>query len=875
MLIIIKMKKIIIFLFAFLLINSTFAVIAFPEKVLFTQPNGEKVTVQMKGDEYVKYAQSEDGYTLLYDQDGYFNYAITNSDGNLIPSQFHASEISLRTREEQQFLLTVPKQLFFSELQLNSMIFIRNNVEQRLSQNPIPDSRGTMKLLCILMEFPDKPFVKTNQDFQNLFNQVGYNYSGASGSVHDFYAEASYNTLNLIFDVVGPFQTSENMDYYGSNSFGDASQMAYEAIDLVQSVVDFSDYDNDNDGTVDGLYIIFAGNGEEAGAGVDAIWSHAGGVSSFYDGVQIDRYACSPEHRGASGNSITYIGVICHELGHVLGAPDYYDTNYESGGSYEGTGNWDLMASGSWNNSGRTPAHPNPRIKVYTYQWASVTILSVAQTVILPTSLFYQNSFYRINTNTNNEYFIIENRVAQNFDIGNPGFGMMIYRCASNINSGSINTTHKQKFYPVAANSTQSLPTANVYGSINALSCPWPGSLNKTTFTDATSPSMKSWANANTNKPITNITLNPLNDIISFDFMGGGSLDSHRVFIPQRIGVTIIPESTSINPVPNNGSYSFSVTLANTHSNSNLIVRVGNDTLVPVIGVYTILNITTPKVVELLNVELNKYLIVATAGLNGTISPSDSSYVYHSNNATFTFTPTVGFGVSNVIVDGDSLGILTSYTFTNVVDNHTIEVEFGVGSPDIIQTAQNNLQFVTNQHVPSVAQTSLISADVSQLTINVLVKAPTHFQVSINGSSWVSQLVMQKSNLPQDLYVRFNPSIIGIISDTIKIASSGALTYLFVSGESTVGVNDDQFIDDVKIFPNPATISTNINIPEPLLRNQKWECSIYDPIGKIITTFEINSVDTEIYTQQWKSGLYSVILISNGQIVAKKLLIQN
>ena len=545
MLIIIKMKKIIILLIAFTLINSTFAVTAFPEKVLFTQPNGEKVTIQMKGDEYVKYAHSEDGYTLLYDEEGYFNYAIINPEGNLVPSSYHAKEILLRTREEKQFLANISKNLFFSESQVNSFIFIRKSVEQKLAQNPIPDSRGSMKLLCILMEFPDKPFVKTNQDFQNLFNQVGYNFGGASGSVHDYYAEASYNTLNLTFDVVGPYQTYENMAFYGSNSFGDASQMAYEAINHAQNVVDFSDYDNDNDGTVDGLYIIFAGNGEEAGAGGDAIWSHAGWISAFHDGVQIDGYACSPEHRGASGNSITYIGVICHELGHVLGAPDYYDTNYETGGSYEGTGNWDLMASGSWNNSGRTPAHPNPRIKVYTYQWADVTILSTAQTVLLPTSLYYQNGFYRINTNTNNEYFILENRVSSNFDIGIPGYGMMIYRCASNVNSGSINTTHRQKFYPVAANSSQSLPTANVYGSINALSCPWPGSLNKTTFTDSTTPSMKSWANANTNKPITNISLNPLSNVISFDFMGGGSLPSHTVFIPQRVGVNVVPEATA------------------------------------------------------------------------------------------------------------------------------------------------------------------------------------------------------------------------------------------------------------------------------------------------------------------------------------------
>lgn len=853
-------------------ISISFAVTAFPEKVLFSQPNGDKVTIQMKGDEYVKFAYSEDGYTLLYDQNGFFNYAYKNSDGNLVPSSYNAKEISSRSREEIQFLNSISKYLFYSDLQMNSMMFIRKTLEQKMALNTNKSSRGNLKLLCILMEFPDKPFVKTNADFQNLFNQVGYNYGGASGSVHDFYAECSYNSLNLTFDVVGPYTTSENMQYYGSNSFGDASQMANEAISYANSVVDFSDYDNDNDGTVDGLYIIFAGNGEEAGAGADAIWSHAGWVSAFYDGVNIDGYACSPEHRGAATNSITYIGVICHELGHVLGAPDYYDTNYETGGSYEGTGNWDLMASGSWNNSGRTPAHPNPRIKVYTYQWASVTTLSSAQTVLLPSSLYYQNGFYRINTTTNNEYFILENRVASNFDIGNPGYGMMIYRCASNVNSGSINTTHKQKFYPVAANSTQPLPTANAYGTINAQSCPWPGTLNKTTFTDATSPSMKSWANANTNKPITNISFLPNSNIITFDFMGGGTLDSHQVFIPQRFGVFVTPTLSTSNPVPNNGSYSFTVTLENTHSQSNIIVKVGNDTLISSNNVYTIQNITSPKVVEILNVEINKYLIVATAGINGTISPSDSSYVNHNNNATFTFNPVVGYAVANVIVDGDSLGALNSYTFSNVINNHTIEVIFGIGSPNIIQVAQNNLHFTTFQYTPSDYQTSLISADLSQLTINLLVKAPTHFQVSINGTSWLSQLVIQKTNLPQQLYIRFNPTIVGIVSDTIKIASSGALTYLFVSGQSTVSVTDN-IEENIHLYPNPANSFVNIEIPNSIL-NQNTKLNFYDSNGKQILSKQIQNQISEFDINDWNSGIYYIEIFTDTQKYFKKLVIK-
>lgn len=859
----------------FIITITTFGVTAYPGKIQFTQPNGEQVSIFMKGDEFIKYAQTEDGFTLLYDSEGYFNYAFIDTHGNLVPSTYHAKDIQNRSRVEVDFLSSIQPHLFFSSIQINSFQYIRSLTENRLAEISTKNAKGSLRLLCVLMGFPDKLFVKTNADFQNLFNQIGYNYGSAAGSVYDFYAEASYNSLNVYFDVVGPFTASQNMSYYGSNTYGDASQLAYEAIQFANPLVDFSNYDNDNDGSVDGLYIIFAGNGEEAGAGGDAIWSHAGGVSAYEDNVQINGYACSPEHRGASGTSITYIGVICHELGHVLGAPDYYDTNYETGGSYEGTGSWDLMASGSWNGSGRTPAHPNPRIKVYTYNWAEVEVLNTAQTVFLPPSLYYGNAFYRINTSTTNEYFIIENRVSQSFDQGNPGSGMMIYRCASNVGSWNINTTHRQKFYPVAANNTQSLPTALVYGSIDAPSCPWPGTLSKTTFTDTTNPSMKSWANANTNKPITNITLNPNSDIISFDFMGGGTTTSYPVFIPSRLGATITPENGSTSPVMAGGSFSFSVQVSPNFSNSILYVRVGNDTLVSLNNIYTISNINSPVVIELLNLTINKYPIVAYQSINGTITPDDTTLINHGASFTYSIVPSVGFSIADVYVDSVSVGPLNTYTFSNVTSPHSIYAQFQNGSPDIIQSSSNNLHFSTIQNIPSNHQISNISADVSQLSINVLVKAPPHFQVSLNGSTWVSQVVMQKSNLPQDLYIRFNPSIVGLIQDTIKIASSGALTYLFVTGESSLSIQDKETqLPEFQLFPNPANSILNIRLSEISSKYLPLKMEVYDVYNHKVMDILLLDSDHNVDVNQWASGVYFVVISIENRRLVKKIVIQ-
>jgi hypothetical protein len=75
---------------------------------------------------------------------------------------------------------------------------------------------------------------------------------------------------------------------------------------------------------------------------------------------------------------------------------------------------------------------------------------------------------------------------------------------------------------------------------------------------------------------------------------------------------------------------------------------------------------------------INTYSIVPIAGMNGTISPSATQTVNHgSSSATFTITPAPGYHVANVLVDGISLGAVTSYKFTDVTANHTIAATFG------------------------------------------------------------------------------------------------------------------------------------------------------------------------------------------------------
>ena len=70
------------------------------------------------------------------------------------------------------------------------------------------------------------------------------------------------------------------------------------------------------------------------------------------------------------------------------------------------------------------------------------------------------------------------------------------------------------------------------------------------------------------------------------------------------------------------------------------------------------------------------YIIKAIAGAGGRISPSGDVSVGEGGNQTFTFTPDKGYAVSNVRIDGQSIGAAKSYTFKNVSTPHTIEVIF-------------------------------------------------------------------------------------------------------------------------------------------------------------------------------------------------------
>lgn len=465
------------------------AVSAYPKLVRFQCPDGTFVNLQLKGDEFCKWAVTEDGYTLLRDKEGDWCYAAKDSIGKVRASVWKLS--AKRSEKLSAFLHRIPKGLKIQQDFEN--LKSRKAPHARKSAVPVI---GERKTLVILMQFPDLELKHSWNEINALFNQAGYREDGAEGSVKDFFRENSYGRLDLNCDIVGPFTSSQKMAYYGGNGWsgGDEhpEELFLEALDLIPSDIDLEDY-VDQDGYMNNVHLVFAGYGEEAAGPADAIWSHE---ATFYEPIEIGRvkikgYSCAPELRGNRGSGLSRIGVHCHEMGHSFGAMDFYDTDYESGGEFSGMGEWDLMASGSWNNEGISPAHFNPYVKTM-FGWTECETLAEGEAELFPS--LESNKVFRIDTGTEGDYFLLENRRQAGFDSALPGSGLMIYHILPQIEERAadnrINAAYPQTCYPVCAGVEVAVPNKNPasYGRVNSSECPFPGKNVVREFTARTVP---------------------------------------------------------------------------------------------------------------------------------------------------------------------------------------------------------------------------------------------------------------------------------------------------------------------------------------------------------------------------------------------------
>ncbi len=380
---------------------------------------------------------------------------------------------------------------------------------------------GDKRFLVVLVEFADVGFniSSPRDEMDAMFNSSGYDTLGGTGSVRDYYIDCSGGKFRPHFDVVGPVKLSQGYVKYGGGSDDSlAGLMVVEACKAIDGQVDFRDYDLDGNGEVDSVYFIYAGKGEADGGDAGTIWPHSWNLSDQgrslnLDGVDIQGYACSPELDGSG--KLNGMGTPCHEFAHVLGLPDLYCT-----ASYVtclDPGEWSLMASGNYNNDGRTP----PMLSAYErYElgWLEPKELSHPITVTLRPASETEGDMdaCRISTERRNEYFLLENRQQTGWDAFLPGHGMLVWHIDYNPNiwdRNRVNATPGHQYVDIVeANNA----TSHTLGS----GFPFPGTGHVTSFTSITRPALVSWSGVAIDLPLTSIAEDAHGNI-TFDVAGG------------------------------------------------------------------------------------------------------------------------------------------------------------------------------------------------------------------------------------------------------------------------------------------------------------------------------------------------------------------
>lgn len=493
------MKRYLVSLWAALIVSaSAWAVMATPEPIVKRQSDGSSITLQLRGDEFHSYYTLTDGTPVRLEKGMWVKDAS-------VAEQPQSARRARRIAQEKNLSGTFPL-------------------------------TGSPKSVVILVNFSDLKFQYKLEDFQMMLNESGYNKNGGIGSARDYFIACSDSVFAPQFDCYGPVTLSRGYAYYGGNSGGSssahASQMVVEACNLVADElgVDMTQYDTNDDGRLDNVFIYYAGHNEAEGASANTIWPHRSivGGNERVQGKLIYDYACTSELRGSSGTGMCGIGTFCHEFGHVLGLPDYYDTGY----NYYTVGTWDIMCSGSYNGNGKTPPTYTSGER-FELGWLTPTQLTAAGPYTLEPLENGHASAYLIAKSEHNlswssaspsEYWLLENRQRVGWDAAAsclPSTGMLIWHIDYSASAWGSNTPNN--YLPLRYD----IEEAGGQKGYSAASDPFPGSRNVTSFT----PVLHN--NEMLDQPLLDIAQDGQNIVFTFKSASGDNF----MFVPAQLPV--------------------------------------------------------------------------------------------------------------------------------------------------------------------------------------------------------------------------------------------------------------------------------------------------------------------------------------------------
>jgi len=225
------------------------------------------------------------------------------------------------------------------------------------------------------------------------------------------------------------------------------------------------------------------------------------------------------------------------------------------------------------------------------------------------------------------------------------------------------------------------------------------------------------------------------------------------------------------------------------------------------------------------NFALKTFVISASAGQHGSISPSGNVVASYGSNQTFTITPASGAVIGDVLVDGNSVGAISSYTFSSITSDHTIVASFSLDStPPIGTISINSGAGSTNHANVTLALSCNDASGCSQMQLSSDGVTDTSPEAFATTKTWT----LTSGDESKTVYVKFKDSAgnwstpygASILLDTsapVTMASPAGGTY--GSAQSvTLSCNDGTGSGCEKIYYTvdgsmPTTASTVYSVP--------------------------------------------------------------
>ena len=480
---------------------TTWAAKAESIPVQVRQADGSVVTVILRGDEHINWYTTLDGVLLVQGADNNYYIGKVEKSGNLIATKQLAHEAHTRSQAELNLIAKQDKEKFYAYV--NKIAEESENAYNNspLTRGPIVDSgyggvpyfphTGSPKALVILAEFQDTTFTiqDTKKVFTNYlmnedhFSDKRYNQDQNYKGVRGYFKDCSYGKFTPVFDVVGPIKLPEAHAVYGAGN-DRMDLLLADACAAVDGMVNFADYDANNDGIVDLVYIIYAGHSANTSGNKDTnIWPKSGTItiSNKFDGKSIRRYGVSNELNGSEKTSknnkkINGIGLFCHEFSHTLGLPDIYAYNTDAENQdNQGMEYWDIMDGGTGIRGGRVPASYLAWEREV-MGWMNIDELKNDITINNLKSIDNGGKAYKIvNPKNSNEYIVLQSiqKGAWNQGWGDNTYGKGLFAYRISYKSGKVNIFDypnnlkgKPRVIPIPADG-KILAAANAGGKLN------------------------------------------------------------------------------------------------------------------------------------------------------------------------------------------------------------------------------------------------------------------------------------------------------------------------------------------------------------------------------------------------------------------------